>query len=45
MDTCLPVAKQSQAEVLILLSEKNLDDEISTNVNSNTGKNNLYFIN
>ncbi|VVC32784.1 Hypothetical protein CINCED_3A023126 [Cinara cedri] len=35
MDKCLPVVKQSQAEVLILLSEKKID-EMSTNVNSNT---------
>lgn len=45
MDKCLPVVKQSQAEVLILLSEKNIDNEMSTNVNSNTSINDFYCMN
>lgn len=44
MDKCLPVVKQSQAEVLILLSEKNIDNKMSTNVNSNTSKNDFYYM-
>jgi hypothetical protein len=36
MDKCLPLVKQSQAEVLILLSNKNINTVMTKNMNSNT---------
>lgn len=41
MDKCLPLVEQSQAEVLILLSEKNIDCDTSKNLNTST--NTIYF--
>lgn len=31
MNECLPLVEKSQAEVLILLSEKNIDSDVSNN--------------
>lgn len=31
MNECLPLVEKSQAEVLILLSEKNIDSHVSNN--------------
>jgi len=36
MDKCLPLVKQSEAEILILLSNKNMDIDLSKNLNANT---------
>lgn len=41
MDKCLPLVKQCEAEILILLSDKNIDIDTSKNLNANTSKN--YF--
>lgn len=38
MDTCLHLVKQSKAEILILLSDKNIDIDTSKNPNANTSK-------
>lgn len=38
MDKCLHLVKQSKAEVLILLSDKNIDTDTSTNQNTSTSK-------
>lgn len=43
MNECLPLVKQSHAEVLILLSNKDINNEISTNINANNSK--YYFNN
>lgn len=40
MNECLPLVKQSQAEVLILLSDKNVDCDLSKVPNANTSKHN-----
>lgn len=38
MNKCLPLVKQSQAEILLLLSDKIIDVDKSKNPNANTGK-------
>lgn len=38
MDKCLSLVKQSEAEILILLSDKNIDIDTSKNLNANTSK-------
>lgn len=45
MDKCLPVVTQSEAEILILLSDKNIDIDTSKNLNSNTSKNYINYKN
>lgn len=40
MNKCLPLVKRSQAEVLILLSEKNIDGHIMSN--NGTNSKNVY---
>jgi len=41
MNKCLPLVERSQAEVLILLSEKNIDGQMSNNATSK----NLFYHN
>jgi len=41
MNKCLPLVKRSQAEVLILLSEKNIDGHVMSN-NGTNSKNVFY---
>lgn len=38
MNKCLPLVKQSQAEILLLLSDKIIDIDKSKNPNASTGK-------
>lgn len=38
MNKCLPLVEQSQAEILLLLSDKNVDNDVSKSPNANTGK-------
>lgn len=38
MDKCLPLVEKSQAEILILLSDKNIDNEVPKNLNANNSK-------
>ncbi|XP_025192235.1 alpha- and gamma-adaptin-binding protein p34-like [Melanaphis sacchari] len=44
MNTCLPLVEKSQAEVLILLSEKNIDSHLSNNVFEWCRKNHFELI-
>lgn len=43
MDKCIPLVEQSQAEVLLLLSEKNIDCDSFKNLNTNTSKICLHY--
>lgn len=43
MDKCLPLVQKSQAEILILLSNKNIDIDESNNPNTITGKSHIKY--